>query len=182
MGADIDVSQLLHVSMRGRVAYAIICLEEAILQLAQEPDEWAWLLRRLWTYTSARRLDDWQDEAVEVTSNVILHYEQYPDKSFDYLTEAEVSTLRVLYEASDPTLSRLVDLVYEIGTLELFGGLEGGAPESLQGLGAVVSLLRDKGIPGPSVALVADKSFTEEHGWGTPFDADELRRIGKRGC
>jgi len=176
-----DVSAFRQVSMRGRVAYAIMCLEEAILQVAAEPGDWIWLLERLWKYTSADSLDLWQEETAEITPSVVLRCETYTEGDFDRLTEDDFWSLRRVYSSTDPLLARLTDLVFDIGTLELFGAIEDGAPESLRSLDAVLMLMKAHSLRAPSARLVSESSFDSCHGWGSPFLPGGLSRMIQAG-
>ena len=68
----VDVTCRREISMRGRVASGLMCLEEAILHLVQDPTQWTWLLRQLSTYTSIDHLDNWLYKVAGITPEVIL--------------------------------------------------------------------------------------------------------------
>ena len=174
---DIDVSSFRPISMRGRVAFAIMCLEESIMRLAPEPERWLVVVNQLWKYTSEESLDVWQEVTAEFTPGAILKYAEYVEQDYELLTRDGFWLLRDLYQSCDPLLRELTDLVFDIGTLELFGSLDGFAPQSLRHLVQVLRLLGERGLPVPSVDLVSEQAFTSRHGWGNPFDAGHLRRL-----
>ncbi|MBI5532506.1 MAG: hypothetical protein HY898_07315 [Deltaproteobacteria bacterium] len=159
------------------MAFAIMCLEEAVLRLAQDVSWWEWLLKRLWSYTSTADLDEWQENAAELIPSVVVASEDYADGGFERLTADEFTNLRELYASNDPLLGQMVDLVFEIGTLEMFGGLENGAPVSLEKLSTLVRLMAEHSLCEPEVSVVASKSFAQCHGWGSPFEWGPLSRI-----
>lgn len=172
-----DATAFQSISMRGRVAYVVMCLEEAILALAQSHAEWSWVLCRLWKYTSTGDLDEWQERTAEIIPRVVLDSENYSDGGYEYLTPNEFMELRILYSSNNPLLARLVDLVFDVGTLEMFGGIGNGAPISLENLNTVAMLMAEQSLSMPDLRGVAGLSFAQCLGWGSPFQGEKLSRI-----
>jgi len=67
--------RLYPVSGRGRVAYLILCLEEALRFYKQDPAGWEWVLRRLWSITDGSEpnwMNVWLDSAGELLPDEVL--------------------------------------------------------------------------------------------------------------
>lgn len=47
-----NIQEFNKISIRGRVAYGIVCLEEAIKKYSLEHLDWDFMLKILWSYTN----------------------------------------------------------------------------------------------------------------------------------
>jgi len=162
------------VSVRGRVAYALQCLEVALQHVDPDPPRWLPLLDRLWSYTSTALLDGWQDMASECLPAVVTCDDP---RDFDFLSGSEARHLRGLYAGSPSLIGELVDRVYDVATLALFGGLGEAGGTSVSELREIERALVQADVPLPDPAQVLPYPFAEHGGWGRPFDAAPLRRI-----
>jgi hypothetical protein len=68
-------------------------------------------------------------------------------------------------------------LVFDIGTLEMFGGISSGAPESIKNTRKLMDLMDHEGVALPPPHRVAFSEFASDGGWGRPFSPSGLRTI-----
>ena len=88
------MEDLYNLSIRARVAYGTMCLEALLSKLGYELEEWDFILRRLWEYTSIKYLDDWHDMMAEYIPSSIL---DCPFEEGDYIKKEEYDFLSKLY-------------------------------------------------------------------------------------
>jgi hypothetical protein len=165
------------ISMRGRVAYSLMCLEEAIQKRAKDPVKWVWPLRQLWSYTSTTDLEEWMVITSEILPSVVIGEEDYGNNQFKHLTPDQFVALRELYNENETFLGGIVELVFDIGTSELYGGIKDGGQYSLAKLGKLDSLMADCSLDVPDISALFDKSFDQQHGWGNRFQPGALSRM-----
>jgi hypothetical protein len=179
MGAKMtpEIAALCEVSVRGRVAFSICCLETAILHFVAESESWRFLLDELWKYTTESRLDRWQEIIAEYTPSVILDQEHFSDGDFEFIDEQLFNRLHRLYSQHESVLSELVDLVFDVGTIELFGSIDGFGQESLNQACRVMEKVQAIGLRLPELDRFATYSRLERRGWGNPFDPGSLRKV-----
>lgn len=67
--------RLYKVSGRGRIAYLILCLEEALRFYGQDLSAWEWILRQLWSITDCSEnnwIDIWLDSVGDLFPSEVL--------------------------------------------------------------------------------------------------------------
>ena len=67
--------------MRGRAAYLILCLEEALKYYDNNNlKRWKWLLNELWKITSTWDIDGWIGRVTEATYDSIMEFNTYQER------------------------------------------------------------------------------------------------------
>lgn len=85
---------------------------------------WIDVIKKLWDYTSIEYIDDWYYEMAEYIPDSLLETDYYDKDDFEYLAETDFRTLKLCYKESNIVLSKIFRLIFEIGTLEIYGKLE----------------------------------------------------------
>ncbi|SHL01669.1 hypothetical protein SAMN05720468_11191 [Fibrobacter sp. UWEL] len=109
-----DINIFSNISWRGRVAYAIMCLEQYLM--TKEPDkDWTPLSRKLWTITDGKMfLDEWSDRIVDLLPECIFAFKDYASSDFTYLSEEEYNTFKNLYDGLDEDFAQLMENIHEM--------------------------------------------------------------------
>lgn len=177
-----NANEFRDVSIRGRVAFSILCLENAIEHFHVELLPWDFVLEKLWEFTSSTGyLDDWSGYMSEIMPDNILSEPKYPsmkfeDMGFQYISKQYFNTLRDVYLQAGATLCCIIDKIFFLATGEMYGALHDGAPYNLEHLQEIIDMMEQHTIPLPSIEVLKSYSFQEEGGWGRHFDRSELFR------
>lgn len=174
------------VSMVGRTAYIIMCVEKFLL--TQYPDRnWTPLAEILWKATS-ENWGSWTDEYCGWLPDVLLQYPSYETIDFkQYMSREQYEAAMALYAGitegreDDPTdpLSYMLAQPFEMATV-YENTCIGDGHESLEILRNTRELLLSLHITPPDTRKVLFSRFTERDGWGYPFDGRFLSIILNR--
>lgn len=131
------------VCWRGRAAYLLLCLEEALLFYRQDLDAWEWILQKLWTIVTCSEenwLELWLDSAGELLPSMVLTGHS-----------KETAKARALYiEAGFAmiVIHTILENLYEMaGAWDAHTAAHD--PEGLSRIDQVEETIRDFGIPLP---------------------------------
>ncbi len=158
-----------NISIRGRVAYLLCSLEKLLIYRNAEPSDWNWVLEKLWQYTDMEWLDDWM--SVELLPECIL--EDGPEE-FELISESEHCKLRELYGKNTDDINRMMEIIHNVGTYELYGSIPEHSPATLAKMQEAVDLLEAEGIDPPDPKPFKEYEFSENRGWGRRFDGKKL--------
>lgn len=163
--------QLKSVSVRARVSFGICCLEKALIHYGCTLEKWRFVVEKLWRYTNIKYLDDWYYEIAEWLPDSLLEDNIYHAEEFEYVTKEQFLFLSNLYKTeSNQTINKIFRLVFETGTIDLYSKLENFAPNSLNSLEKIESIMKQNNIEMPPITSQANHSFNENNGWGERFD------------
>lgn len=167
--------ELKDMSIRARVAFGIECLEALIAKESNSSIDWQnLLLNHLWEYTSSTNLGEWHYLISEYTPFSVLENIPFIEKECEYISESEHNNLHKAYQSSSKELQRIVDLIFEIGTLDLYSSITDNSPRTLS-MVQEISLIIDRiGIKLPSLTKYGDYLITDENGWGSKFKKSDI--------
>ena len=78
---------LLKVSMNGRMAYAIMCVEKYLL--VKYPDkDWEKLAQLMWEATNTY-WDAWDNKYIEIVPEYLFEFSNYDDSEFEELSKSD---------------------------------------------------------------------------------------------
>ncbi len=176
--------KLAQVSMNGRMAYTIMCVEAFLVN--QYPDQdWRLIAEKMWAATTTN-WGDWPDMYLCYIPDVILH-DDYDPKGFGpYMTHQEFQRLRDFYSGitegreDDPTdtVDYMLNKPFEMAMI-YEGTFIGDGHESFEIIDEAEKVLKDNGIPLPDHNLVKFSPSSEFNGWGYKFDGTHLSIILK---
>lgn len=168
------------VSMNGRMAYVIMCVESYLV--GKYPDrDWTPVSKRMWKAT-CENWGDWVEEYSTIIPDVILQYDKYDKEALEeYLTRKEYNALKVLYsgitdgneENPSDEVNYMLNRPFEMAMV-YEGTSIGDGKESLEIISAVETVLSRNEITPPDDAKVQFSSIEERNGWGNDFDGEYL--------
>ena len=170
-------NKIKDISIRGRFAFGVKCLEQYISENNIESKWIEKLLNTLWEFTSSERLDIWDEKIKELDPWNIL--DTHPDnKAGDYktLSEKEFYELKGFYNSLDKEFINMVGNAIEIGTGNLYGGTGEFSNETLQPTLELIKIAKNQLKNIPSMESFGFSKFSEKHGWGNEFDRDILKK------
>lgn len=165
------------VSLRGRVAFAIRCFENTLLELHYNVNEWKRVLEELWKFTDIKYLDDWSGMVSEIIPDNLLEFRTYEEHDFDYLDEKTFIYLYNLYQKNDENIDILMTSIYNIGTSHAYSVIVGCGKESLYEVELLIKYMTSKGISMPDVKDFEQFSIKENEGWGNKFEGKVISCI-----
>lgn len=172
-----DMDKFKYVSMRGRVAYGISCLENALLSFKYDFNDWKIVLNYLWEFTSIQYLDDWNDAAVELIPENLTEFRTYEEHEFERLSKQEFEYLYNLYQNIDVSIDKLIRGIYDLGISHVYTEIEGYGEGSLNSLERLVNFMLINNFRLPSIEPFLKYSIKENGGWGNKFDSRNLSKI-----
>lgn len=165
-----------HISLRGRMAYVILCAERYALAKKPEAD-WRPVFRDLWGIAEDILWDEWSDRVIDLLPEYIYELDSYDSDEFTWLDENGFAQLKELYDGmGDPWAIILRNLV-DMEEAYAYTTIPGTGTESIALVEEVVELMGEEGIQAPDVEVVAFTKFSENNGRGNPFDAKALSSI-----
>jgi hypothetical protein len=109
----------------------------------------------------------------EYTPGVIL-CNDYSD-GFELITKIEFNNLESMYKNTNVNLCKIVDSIFDIGSIELFDeDIEGDSNATLKSLGIVIDLCEHNKITMLSPDIVKKFNFNEYGGWGGQFNRNDI--------
>ena len=176
-------NQLDQVSMNGRMAYLIMCIERFLT--GKYPDrDWSDVARKMWLATSMNWAD-WSDLYSCMIPDVLFQYSDYSTEDFTgSLTLEEYHELMALYSGitegieNDPTdqLNWMLNLPLEMAMI-YEGTVIGDGSESMAILAEAEKVLKANHLMTPDPDKVMFSRFSERNGWGDDFDGKFLSII-----
>ncbi|MBO4990058.1 MAG: hypothetical protein J6D37_06970 [Clostridia bacterium] len=196
----------MKISIRGRVAYGICCLENAMLRYGISGEGWNMLLRRMWEYTTLSGaldeklmmlgLEKWSNLLYFLPDEEYFYQRDYakfiqsitfPDQTFLYPEEPPTKevfeTLCDSYQAHDhETIKKLCRSIFDIGADELCAGIDQVSLVTLDELQKLLDIMYAEKIPMPEVEPFRQYIFHPSwdyvvHGWGEQFDGTKYSKF-----
>lgn len=173
------------VSMNGRMAYVIMCVE-AFLVSKHPKKDWTPVSKIMWRATS-ENWGDWPEEYSSIIPDVILQYETYNEEDLgSSITKDDFVILMDLYSGitegveDDPSddVNYMLNKPYEMAMI-YEGTAIGDGKESIRIIEESENILKKNNIPLPDYSKVLFSSSNELNGWGNDFDGTGLSIILK---
>ncbi len=172
--------RLYQVSWRGRIAYLIACLEEALRFYGQDFNAWEWILRRMWSITDCSEqnwMDLWLDSVGE-----LLPCEVLADNTTE-TASAETGNARTLYTQAGIAMiviNAVMDNAYRIvGAWAPDTDVDD--PDALLLINKVEETMKEFGVPLPSSERIQPLFEQKELPFGKPFDGFSLSYLPEHG-
>lgn len=165
------------ISIRGRVAYAICCFEDALKYYNCDTNDWKIVIEQLWKYTNVEFFDDWHYFVAEILPECILEFNTFKEENFEYISEEQFKVLQKLYKGSNDIIKDIVRYIFDIGISELYGSLVNYGQRTLDNLEILLNCMVSNSIPLPDINKFILLSYDDCDGWGSEFDGTEYSSI-----
>lgn len=165
-------SRIKKISIRGRVALGIRCIEiyAGNLGVIGNPVIKE-LLNRLWEYTDSNRLDDWHNMILEYDPECIIDdVERKSLEDLEHVSEEYFLAQYKVYKGLPVGFNSLVSWVIEIGLSNLYGGVGKYSKPSYQATVEAIAIFKKDGNILPDLSLFEKSGFDESGGWGLNRD------------
>lgn len=170
-----NISTFDNISMNGRMAYGILCIETYLL--AKFPvDDWTPLSKIMWEVTSSP-WDEWADKFMEIIPEYLFEKTSFEESDFDYLSQESYSRFVSLLTDKPETVNALLMKLHEIEEVYCYSSIPQNGVEASQIVLDICGILESEKITLPDISLVSFSAFSEKHGWGNFFDGTKLSQI-----
>jgi len=175
MENKITSESFLEISNRGRVAYAICCLENAMEHYKEKSKCWDFVLENLWTFCN-QNMALWEGKIGEMSPRSVCYDSTFEQKGCEYINQEIHDDLKVLYAQSNKALLRLVDEIYALGAVNIFVTISSIdlAKKSLPYLQGIIDIMIQNNITLPNFNNFIQFPIDENNGWGREFTREEV--------
>lgn len=160
-------------SIRARVAYGICCLESAINYYNINHFDWTFILDVLWSYTNGN-IGKWHEIMAECSPDSILEDLSYEVKGITIISIEEYEKLRTLFMQSNKVCQDIINIIFNIGTRDLYSSIVNGSPDTLKYLQQIIEIMKHNNIPLPDVEYFRKYSIHDNEGWGKEFSREDI--------
>lgn len=157
------------ISLRGRVAFSINCLEKYLSNLTIDLNDWNIVLYKYWSFTDIEFLDDWNEIISEILPDNLLEFDNYQKHGFDYLNEDEFQNLYSLYQHIDNNVIELMRLIFELGNSHAYSVIMKEGTASLCILQDILVFMNSHNIELPPIEVYQSMLIQDNRGWGNKF-------------
>ena len=171
-----EKQQFKTISMTGRLAYAILCLETYLTRKHPEKD-FTCLSNLLWLGTSSMGWDDYYELMDDLMSEFLFASETYDPENFSQLKEEDFKKIHALLRGIEKESDSFFSILHDITSVYAYSEIPGCGAESIEILFKGISILEALGIPLPNIESISFASFSERNGWGKRFDGTKLSLI-----
>lgn len=158
------------ISLRARVAFIIMCIENA-LRREKSFVKWNKILEIFWSQTSMQFVDEWLYEISKVMPESILE-DEYEEN--DIINLSEYSEFKRLYKNTPKHIFELMEFAFECGTSDLYGAVQNNSDQTIRSVLKCIEIMNEKNIELPNIELLKKYSFTENGGWGNQFTKEDI--------
>jgi len=160
-----EINNFKTISIRGRVAFGILCLESAFQNENKLNNQAVkYLLDHLWEFTASSELDEWLHK-MEIITPDFLVLSNYEDAS-EIMNKAEYKGLINLYSSLPEYLVLLIEQTIWIGISNIYENTGDFSKRSLDALNVVLISSIKNNLEIPSFNQVSFSKFKQFNGWG----------------
>ena len=176
------MNKLADVSMNGRMAYTIMCVEAYLV--SKYPDrDWTIVSREMWKATN-EYWDIFYDAFCELLPEIFLTYDSYNEDLAKSISEEEFKIIKQLYvgitigseDESNDEFAQMIRKPFDFCMAYEGTGIGDGS-EGYAIIKEAEKILTENGISLPDYHKVLFSSFSEKNGWGNDFDGRPLSVI-----
>lgn len=161
------------ISIRGRIAYGIMCAERYVLTMHPERD-WKSLFQVLWGISQDDVYwDEWASDVIDRLPEMVLSDDP---RDWEETDPDVLERCRALYRGMPEAFDRILSGIVDIEEADAYTVVEGHGTAALESLQDVIDVMRAEGIELPDPTPVEPMRF-EGDGRGGTFDARLLSRI-----
>lgn len=166
------------ISLRGRIAYGIMCAENYVLAIHPERD-WKSVFAELWRITGEVMWDDWADRVADLLLEYVHEGDSYDKDEFSWIGKEGFEELKTLYEDMPEGWSTIVRDIFDMEEEYAYTSIPGRGSESIGMLEEIMAILKAECVELPDPKSVAFSRFDERRGRDNYFDGTPLSRILK---
>ena len=167
-------------SIRGRVAYLIMCFERYVVQKYPEKDM-SLVAKLMWEVVDRDYIDENAYRYMDVIPMFLFETDDYESSDMYNMTEEEYDAfVAVMPRAEeDPDLNTIMNRIYDVAMAFAYTVVDLDDPETKEYLQEVDDILVKHNIPAPDVESLPKYKSDETDGWGDFINPKPLSIILK---
>lgn len=166
-----------NVSIRGMVAYGIMCLENYVFESYPDRD-FSTVLHLAWSIVgNGGYIDQNADCYMEAIPEYLFEFDDYDAAEFEHLSEEAFIELRALLPRNDKLLDLLMHRIYDIAMCYAYTAIPIPPKEAVNLIFDVIGQLKSQNIMIPDFELVSRFNISEFDGWGTHISPEGLSKV-----
>ena len=170
-----NTQDLNNISMNGRMAYSILCIEKYLLTKYQN-DDWSILSNEMWKATSSY-WDEWDETFLEIIPEYLFEFKSYEESDFEYLTKEKYNSFVSLLNNKSSEINEMLMSLHKLCEIYSFSSIPQNGQKASEIVIRLCNILESNNIPLPNIDTVSFSIFTEKNGWGNNFDGTKLSLI-----
>lgn len=181
-----DIDRIKKISIRGRVAYGLICLEHLKSKVNNDLNELNILIEKCWDITNSEKIGWWQNMLIE--NNPILMLADYELMINGEVTFEEIGLdtinhksefikrIEFLSQINHP-IDKVINKLTTIANQNISAGCGEFSELTLEPTIELIELVKTSNyINLPKIEIVEFSKFSENNGWGDKFDRTTVIR------
>lgn len=171
-------NSFVNISLRGRMAFAIMCCERYLLYKYPEKN-WEVLFKHLWEITSIELFDEWLSQINEILPECLLEFSDYESSDFSILTKSEYEEFKNLYQGIKQDVNTIIKMIWNLINDIAYSEISDASnnKSNQKDMIKIIQILEKENIEIPDIKAVEFSSFTECDGNGNQFDGTNLSSI-----
>ncbi len=170
-------NNFVDLSIRGRIAYVILCFENYVK--VKYPDiDMQPVLKMMWSVVdSSDYIDNSAYRYLEIVPECLFEKDHYSADVFDKLTEDEYNRFTKILNSDDPDLNAIMMSVYDIAMEYAYTNITDHGKDTYEYLDKVIAILNNNAISLPDIGKVSMSRFSESEGWGHCLDPKSISNM-----
>ncbi len=163
------IEDLKTISIRGRMAFAIQCIDNYIhfKNINNFEAELTLVIDKLKEFLTSNTLDVWDEQVRDLLPSSILdNHPQNNLEDYEYVDFEIAKKLEEAYRSLPIDLINIIDYSAAIGSNNLYECIVGFSSKTLTPLLNIIKVLRASNIELPEIDKYLDYKFIKEEGWG----------------
>lgn len=167
--------ELENISMNGRIAYIILCIEKYLITKFSDTN-WSTLSEWMWKATSSY-WDEWANKFIEIVPEYLYEFETYEKSNFNTITKEEYQYFYNLFKENKEIIDELLQKLLEIEEIYSYSSIPGFGEDAIQIVLETTKILERDNVELPNLNSVKFSTFNELNGWGNNFDGSKISLI-----
>lgn len=158
------------------MAYCILCLENALKATSYQPEDWQFVLEKLWLFTNIEYVDEWLYIISELMPDSIMDdpFEAYADSCISY---EQYNQIKKVYKGTPAFIYDIMECVFGCGRRHMYSVVTPKSPETYVILKSLRKIMRKHQIELPNEDLLKKYHIKEHQGWGITFERKDLFKV-----
>jgi hypothetical protein len=158
-------------SIRARVAYGILCLENTLEKCALLKSDWQVILDKFWLFTQLEYVDEWLYIISPIMPDSILGDPHDEESS---MTLTEYQHLKRVYDDAPLFIFEIMECIFNCGRRHFYGAVTPQSPETFEYIKLLQKIMRQEKVAFPNADGLKKYPFDKHQGWGDTFGKKDL--------
>ncbi len=164
------------ISMTGRYAYALLCIEKLFTEKFPQKD-FSKVFEILWKGTEEPNWDKMSEFASDLTSDALFDSPTFDEDNFFIINKQDFKFYYKLFEDMKDISNSCFSSLYDFLTVYENTSIPGFGKESIDSLFEIIKSLENHDVKLPDIEKIKFSCFSERNGWGNSFDGNSLSII-----